>query len=354
MDVLSSMHIESSEVIQLVKRMYKALIIALCMLLLILDTKTAVTGAVNGINLCIRVLIPSLFPFLLISILLTDLLSGTSSVILRPLGRLLKIPVGSESIFLVGMIGGYPVGAQIISQSAEKGILTNRDAERMMQFCNNAGPAFLFGVISQQFPDRVYTWLIWIIIILSTMLTAAILPGSSDKEVSINAPKPMKLTQAMEKSMKVMAGICGWVMIFRVILAFLERWFLWMLPDIPRVAIQILLELANGCTVLNEIQSIGLRFIISIAGLCIGGFCVLLQTLSVSGTIGIGKYIQGKLLQTGISILLAIPVVFLLENGMSPFITAGIATIFIPILVILSNYRKKHKIKYGISLSGSV
>ena len=337
----------------MLKRMYKTLIVALCMLLLILDTKTAVNGTAEAVELCIRVLIPSLFPFFLVSVLLTDLLSGSSNI-MRPIGTLLKIPRGSESLFLVGMLGGYPVGAQVICQAADNGSLDKRDAVRMMAFCNNAGPAFLFGVISTQFPNTVYTWLIWAILVLSAILTAVIFPGGSAKGITMHNEKHITLTQAMEKSVKALSGVCAWVIIFRVILAFLERWFLWMFPSSSRVAIQMLLELANGSIVLNEIENIGLRFIVCTAGLSLGGFCVLLQTTSVAGSLGIGKYIPGKLIQTGISVLLSIPMVFILNNGISPLYMVAILLCFAPVIVILSHFLKKHQNKYGILLPGSV
>lgn len=337
----------------MLKRMYKSLIVALCMLLLILDTKTAVNGAAEAVELCIRVLIPSLLPFFLVSVLLTNLLSGSSNI-MRPIGTLLKIPQGAESLFLVGMLGGYPVGAQVICQAAENGSLDKRDASRMMAFCNNAGPAFLFGVISTQFPNMIYTWLIWAILVLSAILTAVIFPGGSTKGIAIHNVKHITLTQAMEKSVTALSGVCAWVIIFRVILAFLERWFLWMLPTAPHVAIQMLLELANGSIALNEIQNIGLRFFVCTAGLSVGGFCVLLQTMSVNGTLGIGKYIPGKLIQTGISLLLSIPMIYIVNDGISPLYMVAILLCFAPVIVILSHFRKKHQNKYGIPLPGGV
>lgn len=336
------------------KRMCNALIIAAAMLLLILDTKTAVSGATDGIHLCLRVLIPSLFPFFLISILLTDALVGISSPLLRPLGKLLKIPAGSESIFLVGMLGGYPVGAQIIAQSVQKGMLVKQDAVRMMGFCNNVGPAFLFGVISTQFPNTSFTWLIWIIIILSTIFTAMILPGSGSHPVTSCRSKPISLTQAMEKSIKVMAGICGWVVIFRVIMAFLERWLLWMLPATYAIVLQMLLELANGCTAINLIDNITVRFIVCVTGLCIGSLCVLLQTKSAANILGIGKYIPGKLIQAVISFLLAIPTVYMVRRGIAPLIIASILLSCLPILIFMSLYRVKRKNKYGNLLTAGV
>lgn len=215
----------------------------------------------------------------------------------------------------------------------------------MMGFCNNAGPAFLFGVISTQFPGISYTWLIWIIIILSTVFTAMILPGSDIHSVTTSKPKSITLTQAMEKSTRVMAGICGWVIIFRVIIAFLERWFLWMLPATYGAITQILLELANGCAVLNTLDNIAIRFVVCVGGLCMGGLCVLLQTISVSGTQGIGKYIPGKLIQTSIGIILAIPTSYLLNQSVTPVKIVFILLSCLIILLLLSLYHLKRENK---------
>lgn len=336
------------------KKLYKALIIGLCMLLLILDTKTAISGANEGVELCIRVLIPSLFPFFLVSILLTNLLSGSSTTITRHIAALLNIPHGAESLFLVGLLGGYPVGAQAITQATENGTLDKRDALRMMAFCNQAGPAFIFGVISSQFPDQIYPWLIWMIIIFSTIITAIILPGGSTIEIGTKDKKQITLTQAMEKSIKALSGVCGWVIIFRVILAFLERWFLWLLPDVSHIVIRMLLELVNGSIALIEIENLPLRFVVCTAGLSLGGFCVILQTISVSGQLGIGKYIPGKLIQTAVSLLLSFPVVFIIHKGYSPIYMIAPILCYIPLLIILSQYRKKQQNRYGILLSGSV
>ena len=46
------------------------------MLALILDSKTALLGAQSGLDLCVRTVIPSLFPFFVISILLTAPFGG--------------------------------------------------------------------------------------------------------------------------------------------------------------------------------------------------------------------------------------------------------------------------------------
>ena len=78
------------------------------MLALILDGRTAIDGARQGIELCLRTVIPSLFPFFVLSILLTSSLLGGSLAVLRPLGRLFGMPDGAESLLIPAFLGGYP------------------------------------------------------------------------------------------------------------------------------------------------------------------------------------------------------------------------------------------------------
>lgn len=346
-DVFTPGCIESSEVMLLLKRMLTGLAAALCMLILILDTKTAISGAADGLSLCIRVLIPSLFPFFILSVLLTDLLAGLSTSILRPLGKLLKIPTGSEAFMLIGILGGYPVGAQTICQARQSGILKSKDANRMLGFCSNVGPAFLFGVVSQQFPDPIHTWILWEILVLSVLLTGLLLPGASTNSVDLKRKPVMTVSQAMERSIKIMGSVCGWAIIFRVVLAFLERWFLWLLPKSAGVTIHLLLELTNGCIMLEQVENLSLRFVLCAAGLSFGGLCVLAQTVSVAGRAGIGMYLPGKLLQTGIVIFLSVPIGVLIVHGFPLKIIAGTLLGLMISLLILPLFRKKQKNNYG-------
>lgn len=274
-------------------------------LLLILDGQTAFQGALDGIELCIRTVIPSLFPFFIISMLLTSSLAGMNSNLLRPLGKILRIPSGSEGIFLIGLLSGYPTGAQSIATAHKNGQLSTRDAQRMMGFCSNAGPAFLFGMIGPIFSSPIIPWILWIIHIVSALLTGIILPGRSSDSVSVSHTQKFRIQTALERSVHTMAHVCGWIILFRVILAFLSRWVFFMLPNAVQIIISGGLELSNGCVLLKNIRDEGLRFLICSGFLGFGGLCVLMQTNSVAGTMGLGRYLPGKMIQTGISLILS-------------------------------------------------
>ncbi len=268
------------------------------MLLLILDGKTAFSGAAEGIDLCIRTVIPSLFPFFVMSDLLTSAFMGTSLPI-----RLGIVPRGAESLLLTGFLGGYPAGANSVATAYRSRQLPREQAERMLAFCNNAGPSFLFGMIAPMFPSVKYAWLLWGVHIVSALMVGLCLP-KTQSSAALSPGKPVSISDSLWHSVRVMGSVCGWIVLFRIGIAFLSRWFLWMLPQEFQVLVTGLLELSNGCCVLSMIENIELRFLICSVFLAFGGLCVTMQTVSVTQGLSLRFYFPGKLLQTAFSIFL--------------------------------------------------
>ena len=305
---------------------------ALGLLVLILDSARAVEGAAAGLELCIRTVIPSLFPFFVLSSVLTASLSGAALTI--P-GRALGISRRGAPVLIPAFLGGYPVGAKCVGDLYQQKQVSRREAERLLTFCSNAGPSFLFGIVASFFPDRCTTWAIWLIHMGSAVLTAMVIPGipEEDPATAPEAEKPKD--SALYSAAKAMALVCCWVILFRMIIAFLEDWFMWMLPDWARVLLAGCLELTNGCCRLAEISDVDARFVLCSTMLSFGGVCVLLQTASVTTGLDLRWYLQGKLLQTLFSLVL------------SCGIAAGyglIAAVLLPISVVIL---RKIQIRYG-------
>lgn len=281
-----------------------AILATVGLILLILDGKSALNGAIEGTELCTKVLIPTLLPFCFLSNLLSASLIGKRLAFFRPLGRWCRIPEGSEYILLTGFLGGYPLGAQAISQACQDGSLSRNDGRRMLAFCNNCGPAFLFGVCAVLFQNPSIPWLLLIIHVLSAFVVARIIPGhpspfipSTDTKVS-----PM---QAFWRSLRAMAGICGWVILFRVLLSFLDRWFLWYFPNEIQITISGFLELSNGCIQLQSMENHPLSMVFCSGFLAFGGLCVAMQTYSSTPQIDHSLYFPGKLAQALLSMTIS-------------------------------------------------
>lgn len=278
---------------------------AFCMLILILDARTAISGARAGLEICYKTVIPSLFPFIVISIVINANLTGIRIRLLRPIGKLCGMPAGSESLLLLGLLGGYPVGAQSIYNAYHNKSICKQDARRLLGFCNNAGPAFIFGMIGSLFHRSASSWALWGIHILSAIIVGCVLPQRSHCSCNMSQQESPTIPQTLDKGIKTICRICGWIVLFRILIAFLQKWVLWCLPVTLQICLISILELANGCCEMFAVVNPGFRFILCSGILAFGGACVLMQTRSVTAELGWGMYFPGKILQTVISVLLA-------------------------------------------------
>lgn len=277
---------------------------AIGMCVLILDGKTALLGAQAGIEQCMKAVIPALFPFFLLSNLLVGSLWGMPLPILSPIARLFGVPQGGESLLVSGFLGGYPVGIQNISRLYSSGQLGKEDAKRMISFLGQPGPAFLFGMVAPILDEPGKAWILWGIVLYSAILVSLLTSGTN-RRICLTKGQPLTLSDAMNASLSAMGKVCGWVVLFQVILAFLRRWVLWYFDDAIIAAIGGFLELSGGCLLLKTVQPESLRFLIASGILSFGGLCVTMQTVSVLEKLSPMPYLLGKLLQTIFSLLLA-------------------------------------------------
>lgn len=287
------------------KQLISVVLCTAAMAMLILDAKTALTGAKEGVTLCLYTVIPSLFPFLFISGMLSSILVGLNVPFLRPLGKLCGIPSGGEPLLLLGLTGGYPVGAQNITHAYNNGQIKADDARRLLGFCNNAGPAFIFGLLSSLFKSAIVPWALWLIHITSAIIVGILLPGKSNEKCSLPQKETPTIAKALTNSIKIMGEICGWIILFRIFLSMLHRWLLWALPQNISIVLYGLSELTNGCLALYDNQRYALKFILVSVFLNFGGLCIAMQTVSVTKTLGSGYYFPGKTLQSIISLFLS-------------------------------------------------
>ena len=329
------------------------LLASLLMIMLILDPKTGFSGAADAIHMCIQTVIPSLLPFIILSGIVTTSFVGTNPTFLKPIGRLCGIPSGGESLLLIGLIGGYPIGAQCIHKSYESGQISEADAQRMLGFCNNAGPSFIFGITASLFDSVYYAWIIWGIQILSAVLTGAILPCKSrDKCTSVTSSTPT-IMRTVETSAKTMGIICTWIIAAKVILSYTEKLLAPLISKEILIPIAGLVELSNGCICLREINSPQLRFIYAAVLLTFGGICVWLQIFSVTGKLNRRIFCMGKLLQSVITIIISTGLsLFLFQErviSIKHFSLILLPALVISVLIIKKTVALQKKVLYNVS-----
>jgi len=118
-------------------------VLAAIMLLVFFPSKAS-EGAHVGIERCLRVVIPALFPFFVLIGLILRLPAGTSSMS-RFFCRLFRLSETGFSVFLLGLVSGYPVGASAAAQGFSAKKLTREEAERLLLIGSYCGPGFILG-----------------------------------------------------------------------------------------------------------------------------------------------------------------------------------------------------------------
>ena len=193
--------------------------------------KEAVQAASDGLQLCLNVIVPSLFPFFVISNLAVEL--GLAARIGRgiepAMRRLFNVSGACASAFVLGFVGGYPVGARTAISLYERGECSRREAERLLSFCNNSGPAFILGVVGAGvFADNRVGLLLYLVHGLASVIVGLCFRGWKSGSDVRRAPKPKEqasragfaeaFTSSVKSAFASSLNICGFVIFFTVII----------------------------------------------------------------------------------------------------------------------------------------
>ena len=204
---------------------------ALCALFVLLTaSQETVNCCKSSLKLCLNLIIPSLFPFFVVSGLLNNL--GFPEILGRRIGKsagkLFNVSGTGFSAFFIGICGGYPLGASYIVSMTEQGKISSKEAERLLSFCNNTGPAFLMGAIGAGvFHSAKAGILLYIIHILSALVCGLLLSDKEQFTAPELSPSPAMgfspaLSSAVKSSVLNMLNVCGFVLTFGVFTGLLE------------------------------------------------------------------------------------------------------------------------------------
>lgn len=108
---------------------------------------TACFYAALALQLWFERMIPSLFPFMVLSGLILRLnLEQFFAVPFYPvLGRLYRISKTMCTTLFMGFLFGFPLGAKCIAEAYELKRLSKPQAQFLLSFCNNIGPVYLLS-----------------------------------------------------------------------------------------------------------------------------------------------------------------------------------------------------------------
>ncbi len=126
-----------------------AAIASACMLVILFRPEIYLASAFEGIKLWAVVVLPSLLPFFFCTALLsaTGVTNKTAKLLEKPCKFLFRTSGYAAYAFLMSVLSGYPVGAKIIGDLGENGLISKDEATKMSAFCSTSGPLFIAGSV---------------------------------------------------------------------------------------------------------------------------------------------------------------------------------------------------------------
>jgi len=190
----------------------------------------------HALKICSVTIIPSLFPFFILSSLINRLglplylgnwLSFCS-------GRLFGVSGAGVTALVIGLTGGYPMGAAYIADMYRQGQIDINESEKLLGFCNNSGPAFIMGAVGCGVFGSVRTG----VILYASHIIAAFFVGiilnedkknfsfpEGKKAVNLNTDVSFSLafTDSVKTAVSSIINVCGYVVCFTVIVRLLSK-----------------------------------------------------------------------------------------------------------------------------------
>lgn len=287
-----------------------AVLFTACVLLIF--PAAAAEGARKGIDYCLRILIPSLYPFMVISVFIVK--CGLSDKIGRlletPIRAVLRLPGSTAATILMSMIGGYPTGARSIAALYENGSITEKQASRMLCFCVNSGPAFVISAVGAGFLKNPQAGaLLFASQILASLILSLLCGLTATNEpvpVKRKANRAVKISDALIASASdaahAMMNMCCFVVLFA---AFINLLRLQITEPRSATVLSALLEVTGGCA---DIAKLGAPLWVFALAIGWGGICVHFQVLSSVGRIKIrlARFLLFRLLHGALAAVITV------------------------------------------------
>lgn len=274
------------------------ILLFLSFLLLVFFPESAFQGAKRGLLLWFQVVVPTLFPFLILTGLcvklkVTDFLAQLFS---KPLTRLFRLTPSCAYPVITGALSGYPVGAKAVCDIWKEKKISLEEGSFLLGFCNNVSPMFFLNFVCIQAlgreKDRFFLLLLlWTSGILSALF---LYPGKTDQkeprvenQVSACPPSPglwgIGMDSLIMDTAEILVKVGGYIILFSL----LSNIFTTHVPAPVqwKALFSGILEITTGIHTLSLSDSLSAsgKLILGM-GLCsFGGLSALFQTKSVLG-----------------------------------------------------------------------
>ncbi|CUX44088.1 transporter [Clostridium sp. C105KSO13] len=281
--------------------------------------KAVFNGASEGLLLWFQIILPTLFPFIMITNLLlyTDSIHYISRLFGRLLSGIFKVSKNGSFAVIAGFLCGYPMGAKVAGDLIKGEYITEDEGKYLLSFCNNTSPVFIMNFIIWKTLDREELLIPSILILLGTPMLLSLIFRRfylKGKKCFQNQRRETRnerkwnfqvVDDCIMDGFETITKVGGYIILFSVILSLFQSF------SLKPLLLQIMLpslEVTNGIAIIGKSGiDFGLMYPAIIGLTSFGGFCAAAQTQCMiqKTNISIFPYIIEKLVTAAVASLIA-------------------------------------------------
>ncbi len=267
----------------------------LLVMLACFESKDIKVYAINGLRLCYMNIIPTLFPF----VVLSDILIGIADA-----GKIQKSVF--PFVMMIGGLCGFPVGAICVKKLYDSCAVNKKEAEILISVSSVPSVAFVVSGIGGMLGNTRYGFILWISVMISSVLTYLLFAEKQQKPLFMaqNTKQNIDLSRSIKNAGYVMMNVSSFIVFFSVVIGMATAFIK---SELLVSIISAVLEVGNAGFMISTLDSITINFKLILLGfsLSFSGVSVLMQVKSsVEGyDISLKKYLFYKMIEGGICII---------------------------------------------------
>lgn len=313
------------KLLKLSKNQIITIFITLFIILFIINLNTCMQSTFTGLNLVIKAILPTIFPFSVICNLIIhyDGISFYSNILGPIICKPLKLSNCSSFPIVASLLCGYPLGCKYCCDLYELGYISKEEYLRLLNIASNASPIFLIGSVGAAMLGNIKYGFILLLGNYLAPLIIGFFTKKNTHEFNNSNEYPLKtdgsynfgiiIKTSIENAINTTLQVGAFVIIFSIIIAIIKNNSLIniifnnvekLLSLSPNSLYGIFLgsiEYTNGCKILTSISSSIIFKLSAISFICsFSGLSIIGQISSFTGKFNISlkkysfiKFIQG-------------------------------------------------------------
>lgn len=265
--------------------------------LLLKNPDISIQYVTRGLRLCCTAVIPTLFPFMVLSELLVRTGGGElmGRALAAPMRALFGLSGAGSCAFLLGAVCGFPVGTRAAVMLYDRGLLERSEAERLISFCNYPSSAFMISATGAALWQNRQLGAAMYASVLAAGVIAGIISGiparraakkegvvPTDMPHIVRKPQPTALSDSVTAAATSTLNVCAYVAFFSCVVGCISHILARISPSrTVEAAIYSFFELTSGAAASAAVIPSRTGILMCTAAAGWSGLSVALQVFSV-------------------------------------------------------------------------